>query len=347
MSVSRLTLRKQTYLGWPAWQIQQGPLELMLIPQVGGRVMRFAWEGENLLFTHPDFRGCIEPIDQVEDVHVAKRQMGFRLWGGEKTWLAPQDRWTDGVPFLDLDSGAYTIDIVADTAEQVCVRMTSPVCRETGVQIVRTVTVRGEQACVQVAHELVNTSSHPVTWGLWSVSQFLKPASVYLPRGHHSCHPDGVKTFIEEGQSSQVRAQMVQAIGGLAQIRCQDAVAFKFGVDATEGWLFSICDRPDHGPIGYLTTYPVFANQPYGHACSAEVYNSDHLPYFEIEVHSPLLCLAPGERAGFQELRRLFTLTTPLYTEEAIRARLAFSCSRAGMEPINRCPFPNNDRWLP
>ena len=34
-------------------------------------------------------------------------QLGFVLWGGDKTWLAPQDRWTDGDPFLDLDSGAY------------------------------------------------------------------------------------------------------------------------------------------------------------------------------------------------------------------------------------------------
>ena len=199
MSVSSVTLRQETYLGWSAWQIRKGPLELVLVPQVGGRIMRLAWQGEDLIFTHPDFRGRVEPVAQVEDVHAAKQRIGFRLWGGEKTWLAPQGRWTDGVPFVDLDSGAYTVDILADTAEQVCVRMTSPVCRETGVQIVRTVTAQGERACVKVAHELVNTSSRPVEWGLWSVSQFLKPACIYLPRRRNSCHPGGVKTFIEEG----------------------------------------------------------------------------------------------------------------------------------------------------
>ena len=91
-------------------QIRKGPLELVLLPQVGGRIMRLAWQGEDLIFTHPDFRGRVEPVAQVEDVHAAKQRMGFRLWGGEKTWLAPQGRWTDGVPFVDLDSGAYTVD---------------------------------------------------------------------------------------------------------------------------------------------------------------------------------------------------------------------------------------------
>ena len=100
-------------------------------------------------------------------------------------------------------------------------------------------------------------------------------------------------------------------------------MAFKFGVDGAEGWLLGVCDRPGHGQVGYLTTYPVFADQPYGHECTAEVFNSDILPYCELEVHSPLLRLTPGERAEFQETRLLFSLDALPTTEDAVRCLLS------------------------
>lgn len=323
MAPTEVTMREHPYLGWSAWHIQHGPLELVLVPRVGGRVMRFAWQGEDLCFTHPDFRGRVEPVDQIEDIHTAKQQMGFRLWGGEKTWLSPQTRWTDGVPFLDLDSGPYTAAVLDHTPERARLQMTSPVCRETGVQVIRTVTVAAERQGIEITHTLVNASPQPIEWGLWSVSQFLKPARIYLPRRPDSRYPEGVKTFVEEGESTRVRPQVVRTIGTLAQITCEGDMAFKFGVDGTEGWVFGVCDRPGHGQIGYVTTYAVAADPPYGHECTAEVFNSDILPYIELEVHSPLLRLAPGERAEFQETRRLFSLDAFPTTEDAVRRLLS------------------------
>ncbi|MFQ5944966.1 MAG: hypothetical protein ACE5NC_01775 [Anaerolineae bacterium] len=270
--------------------------------------MRLAWAGLDLLFTHPEFRGRIEPVEEASDVHAKKREMGFRLWGGEKTWLAPQARWADRVPFLDLDSGRYEAEVLAQDPDRVCVRMSSPICRETGMRIIRTITVESNEPGIDVHHELVNASSEPVEWGLWSVAQFLKPGCVYLPRRRQSRHPSGVKTFSEEGKSELARNLVVREVGSLVQILCQDAVAFKFGVDATEGWLLGICDRPEQGLFGYLTKYRVPSEALYGHDCTAEVYNSGHFPYLEIEVHSPLFRLGPGEHATFRETRALFPL---------------------------------------
>lgn len=175
---------------------------------------------------------------------------------------------------------------------------------------------------IDVTHVLVNASTQSVEWGLWSVSQFLKPAHIYLPRRPNSRFPDGVKTFVEEGQSTEVRDQVVRQVGDLVQIVCADDVAFKFGVDATEGWLLGVCGRPGAELVGYLTTYPVSVDQPYGHECTAEVFNSNILPYFEAEVHSPLLRLEPGERAEFRETRQLFSLGTLPATAEAVRRLL-------------------------
>ncbi|MFQ5551283.1 MAG: hypothetical protein ACE5FJ_08615, partial [Gemmatimonadales bacterium] len=63
--------------------------------------------------------------------------------------------------------------------------------------------------------------------------------------------------------------------------------------------------------------------EPYGHGCTAEVYNSEHFPYFEIEVHSPLLRLGPGQRAEFRETRTLFPLPELPADEETVRTQVA------------------------
>ncbi len=99
-------VRPETYMGWEAWRIQHGPLELVLVPQVGGRLMGIQWHGQELSFVNPDGEGRIQDVSAIADVHECKRRLGFLLWGGDKTWLAPQNRWTDEVPFIDLDSGS-------------------------------------------------------------------------------------------------------------------------------------------------------------------------------------------------------------------------------------------------
>ena len=76
---------------------------------------------------NPAYQGRVDDIAAITDLHEYKRRVGLLLWGGDKTWLAPQDRWTDGVPFVDLDSGAYELSLDPTTG---AATVTSPVCRE-------------------------------------------------------------------------------------------------------------------------------------------------------------------------------------------------------------------------
>jgi hypothetical protein len=100
--------------------------------------MAMRWRGHDVAFTQPERHGQTENLTVPFDVHAKKRLLGFPLWGGDKTWLAPQSRWTEGVPFLDLDSGSYETVAEQDGSQRVTVRMISPICRETGMQITRT-----------------------------------------------------------------------------------------------------------------------------------------------------------------------------------------------------------------
>src|SRR6266508_4383066 len=143
--MSPISVERGRYKGWPSWHIKRDPLELVLVPEIGGRIMGLLWRGHDLFFTQPEREGQIPDLAPAGDVREAKRTLGFPLWGGDKTWLAPQGRWTDGAPFLDLDSGSWALRVNRFEADLGVVEMTSPVCRETGVQITRTVTVAADR----------------------------------------------------------------------------------------------------------------------------------------------------------------------------------------------------------
>ena len=322
MGSAEITLTQGKHKGWDAWQLQSGQLELALVPQVGGRIMGMIWRGHDFSFTQPEREGRVEDLSTVQDVHAKKRKMGFPLWGGDKTWLSPQTRWTDGVPFLDLDSGPYDVTVEHGGPDAAVIRMTSQVCRETGVQITRTLTVSSGTHDWIVTHRLLNASSTEVQWGVWDVSMVLKPGKVYLPRRASSQYPDGVKTFAEEGESVQVRDKVVDELGNLAVIHCSDARAFKFGVDAKEGWMLGVLDVAGLGLVGYRKQVSVYGDQLYGHGCVAEVYNSDRYPYFEMEIHGPVISLRPGETFELEERQALFDMSQWPQGEEEVRQHL-------------------------
>jgi hypothetical protein len=284
--------------------------------------MGMLWRGHNLSFTQPEREGHVETLSAIQDLHAKKREMGFALWGGDKTWLAPQTRWTDGVPFLDLDSGPYELMIEQDGPEVVVVRMTGPICRETGIQITRTVTMSSETGKWIVTHRLFNAGSNETQWGVWDVNMVLKPGHVYLPRGAGSRYPQGVKTFTEEGESVHVRDTVVSELENIAVIRCTDRKAFKFGVDAQEGWMLGVLEVAGLGLVGYRKQVPVYRDKPYGHGCTAEVYNSDRYPYFEMEIHGPVVSLKPRESFELEERQALCDLSRWPQSEDEVRRHL-------------------------
>ena len=292
---------QECYRGWDAWRVRRGDLELVLVPQVGGRVMSLVWRGRELFFVNPDLAGRVEDVDSTPDVGQRKRELGFLLWGGEKTWLAPQDRWRDGVPFLDLDSGPYGLEVGNDGT----IVMTSRMCRETGVRVTRTLRFSPDCEGWTTSHRLLNTGAATVEWAPWGVSMVCRPGRVYLPTVATSPFPDGVKTFESEEGSVEARSRVVRRLGDLAMIDCTAAGSFKYGVDPGEGWMLGVVEVDGRGFVGIHKRVPSYSDQAYGHECLAEVYNSDRYPYFEVEVHGPLTRLEPGASCALEEATRV------------------------------------------
>ena len=284
--------------GWEAIRLASGRVSLTIAPQAGGRVISLTLDDVEAFFTLPELRGrCLE-IASAKDVREKKAQLGWLHYGGYKTWLAPQERWTDGLPFLDLDSGSYRVS-VEQKASVASVRLTSPVCRETGIELARTVSIStGGRIAVEQA--MTNRSSGDVLWGLWDVTQVGGPGLAVLPVAEQSRFPHGVKAYSGEGRSQEVVNQYLRVDSGLATIRCNEIEPFKYGTDSMEGWIAGLLERSGDRWLAYLKTFqPIPGDYP--HEATVEVYDSGTLPYFELELHSPLQRLAPGETYSFSE----------------------------------------------
>src|SRR5688572_979585 len=228
--------------GWDGWWLRRPPLELGLVPSVGGRIMSMRWRGDELSFVHPEHAGRRVALDAV-DPRTFKRKLGFVHWGGDKTWLAPQEAWTDDIPYVDLDAGAYSFDVEREDADAVRIVMTSPVCRELDVRLVRTLTVAAGTEEIEVVHALENRSPGAVTRGLWDVHQIRGPGIAYVPRRRtRSAFRDGVKAYPAEGDSEGARADVVRLLDDVAAIDCRRPRWFKYGVDADEGWALGVVE---------------------------------------------------------------------------------------------------------
>lgn len=309
--MASLHLKYAEFSGWPnALWVESGLLTLVLVPQVGGRIMGLRWGQQDLFWVNDQLAGRAVDVRTLQNPTVDKAELGFLLWGGNKTWLAPQDHWLQALPFVDLDSGAYEVEILSEEANPwVTISLTSPICRESSIQITRIVKVNATGW--SITHKLQNWGDRPASWGIWSNTMVRRPAQVFLPLGPSSAFANGVKTFANEGDSTTVRSWVVAHQKDMAVIHCEMPAKFKFGVDSDQGVVLTVTRLEGWRCLGWITQFAAFPGEPHGHGCTAEVFNAAAYDYLEVEVHSPVRSLASGESFTFTETNRLVPLEAP------------------------------------
>ncbi len=270
------------FLGWNCTALSAGNLRAMLAPDIGGRIISLQFEGAELFFTNEKHRG--ETFEFTDDYHAEKRKLGFRLWGGDKTWVAPQHSWHEHIPPLDLDAAKYRLEINSNS-----VVMTSPTCRETGLTVIREVSSdRADSLNLNVTFR--NDSSLTIQYGIWDVTQMQRPFDIVLPVPCES-----IKPYEDEGESVGFKKTAVHESEGFSVIQCREARHFKYGA-VVPGSAFAVRKTPS-GTIVHARKFEKSAG-PFAHGANLEVYNSPEMDYMEFEVHSPLLTLKPGEKAS-------------------------------------------------
>ena len=286
--------------GWPAWTLKQGPLTLQIVPAVGGRLMGIDYAGTELCFINPLLAGKLASDDAQEWQRLCG-DWSFPLWGGGKTWLAPQSAWPDGNPQRDLDSGSYTVTQTWCDAASAGVEMLSPVCRQSGVQVRRRIGMCAGADRWSVEHTLVNTTSAPLRYGIWDVLMLRRAGQVDigLDAAAQAAPLAALRPLAGMGELAQLQQQGVLAAAhGHVSVACRDALMFKVGVAGASGAMRVRLALPE-GEFVYHREAAAPADAEYAHGHPVEVFNAPELAYFEVESHAPLCTIAPGASVSY------------------------------------------------
>ncbi|HKW17603.1 MAG TPA: hypothetical protein VJO35_08865 [Terriglobales bacterium] len=302
------------YKGWQAQQISNRWVQLVIVPQNGGRLIQVAFAGHEYLFNNPELVGKYFPPTNGK----------WFNYGGDKLWLLPEgnddeQHWVGNSDLVD--DGPFTLRKVSEGNE--CqVELTSPADPQTGIQFTRTIHLDPDSPRIRFHAVMKNISGHTVNWSMQSVSQYntadssspagfnrnfwtftpANPASSYLNRYHVRYGP---------AQNSAVGVRD----DGFFNVHYVHMAA-ELWIDSTDGWLAVIDGNSKYAMVErfeYDATkqYPGKASVIFWTNGPSMELNRDGVPsmpadpdasptYLEAELNSPMCKLRAGESCTFE-----------------------------------------------
>jgi len=307
-----------TYEGWPAQQLSNQWLKLIIVPQLGGRLMQVTFAGHPYLFVNPQLKGKHFPPLTPADKPT------WYNYGGDKIWPMPEGAQDDQHwpgPISDgLDDGDYAFRILSQDSS-CAARLEGPPEPKTGLQYTRDILIDSDSPQISFHAVMKNISTHDIRWSMQSVTQYdtaepqnpndfnrdfwaftsVHPQSAYLDGFH-------VRSGLADDPSFALKNQLFR----LHWLYLQNEV----WLDSPAGWLavvdahagFAMVERftfqtnveyPGKATVIFYKNGPsVEMNKdgmPFINAANAE----DRLHYMEAEINSPIVNLKPSETYAF------------------------------------------------
>lgn len=169
---AEIVMEKVEYGGWPnCVKIANAEMELIVTTDVGPRVIRIGFVGEQNLFK--DF----------EDMLGKAGGDQWRIYGGHRLWHAPEVKPRTYAP----DNSPVEYEWSGST-----LRITQPTEPSTGIQKQMEITVDGERNHVRVLHRLINRNQWGIELAPWALSVMAPGGRVILPQEPYISHQDKV-----------------------------------------------------------------------------------------------------------------------------------------------------------
>ncbi|MGO9261866.1 MAG: hypothetical protein ACLQU1_37020 [Bryobacteraceae bacterium] len=301
------------YLGWKAVKVANPWVTLMVVPQLGGRLMQVTFGGHDFLFVNQQLKGQSFPPE------VSATQNRWFNYGGDKIWPMPEgssdEQHWPGATGEPLDSGAFTLQILSQDAT-CSVRLTGPPDPSIGQQYIRDISIGADSPVISFHAVMKNISGYPQEWSEQSVSQYntgdtqnpaqpnpdfwgltpANPQSAYLNSFH-------VRTGTASTPGYSVR-------DGLFAVRSSNAGG-EVWVDSPGDWLAAVdgstrytmverfryqrgAEYPGKATVIFYTTG---SSRRGGAAPQPTADTPPRAPtqYMEAELNSPVVRLDPGE----------------------------------------------------
>ena len=301
------------YEGWKCVKLSNENTEVWVAPELGGRIIQYAFQGHKFLWNNPELLGKVFPPKENADMEHWKN------YGGDKIWPAPQgwdtkEQWPG--PGDEVIEAPFTYQVLQAKGPEVKVRITgSGQGGYAGVQFSREFTLGDGSSRLYLNTGMKNVAKRTVSWGIWSVTQmdfrsktpktWNEQARVIIPLNPKSRWPERYRVMFGQANSFNWKPDYKK---GEITASYENYVG-KIGLDASAGWA-ALEDRAAN--LTYVQRFPYFPDQAYPDDASFEVWVAGKGEYIhkhklliaaddpqgrliEMEILSPRVTLKPGE----------------------------------------------------
>jgi hypothetical protein len=309
------TIQATTFHGWSAQEMSNDWVQLIFVPQLGGRLMQVTFDGHPYLFVNPVYEGKYIPPDQA-----AGRWINY---GGDKIWPLPEgnddeQHWTGAS--TPLDDGTYQFHIVSQ-GERCTVRLDGPPDPPTGLQYSREISIGTDSPEISFHAITKNYTGHSIDWSVQSVTQYnLADSSAtngynhnfwaITPVNPHSGYLLGY--HVRDGLANDPSYAMKD---GLFRLNWK-YIESEVWLDSTAGWVaivdggskYTMVERSryiEHAEYPSKASVIFYKNGPMlsldsGGMPHLSPLNQQKTPYYmEAELNSPMAELLPGATYTF------------------------------------------------
>ncbi len=296
-------VRVESFSGWTnALALTGGDAKVVLAPAVGGRIVCFALNGENILYDDPESRGKT----------LASQPGGFPI-GGYQCDVGPELR---GLPdHRDLWLGPWQ----QETLRPEVVLLRSPPDATLGVQLEKEVVIDPDSGELGLRQRMKNISSADISYCLWDRTQCRSGGFALLPLNKHSRFKAGWslarkdvtgKTLYDGDRPQDARVRVLDRVL-VVEAR---GTALKLGADGDAEWIAYTVGR-----LLFIKYFPHFRDGAYTDGGNSIVFGCDG-PRIELGPLSPEVKLAPGQASVFPEKWVLLDLARRVDTFAEARA---------------------------
>ncbi len=279
------TCEHTAYAGWQqAHRIANAALELVVVSEIGPRIMSLA-----LRNSHNLFREISGELGQTGGAE-------FRLYGGQRLWAAPENPATTYYPdnqpcvFQQLDPCRYQV--------------TAPIEKGTLLQKEMEIRIPDDDAVVTVVHRITNQGTETTRLAPWALSVMNLHGTAIVPLPPYGAHaenlaPVSVLSLWAYTDLTDPR----WTLGDKFVLLRQDALAGtpqKLGLQISQGWAAYVLDS-----VLFVKTFGFNAGAQYpDYGCNTEIFTDHRI--LEVESLGPLTDVAPGTSVTQTETWHLF-----------------------------------------
>lgn len=315
-------VKQRGYKGCETISMQNDQVELLIAPQLGGRIIQYRLGVNEMLWIDRELIAKKPPESGVGPDGKWINYGGDKLWPAPQGWGGP-DEWPGPPgPVPNAEGLPYKARIVEAKGSEGIVELTGPKDPYTGIRFSRKIRVFDDSTRVSIESTMTNVDTKPRRWGIWSVTQmdctgpnksgFNPLIRAFCPINPKSVYPNGYKLLYgpadnpawqPDAENKMMRVQYGRQVG-------------KIALDSTAGWLAVVNGRNGRCMVQRFKTFP---DKKYPDGASVEFWINaggtiktgdteveipndvkQTPPYLEAELISPFANLKPGESYSVQ-----------------------------------------------